>query len=167
MSETTMSDYINRDDAVKAISREIRLCHSALARTYGACFTQVLYSLPSADVVERNQWIPCSERLPDELEPVNITWVNRNPMSYYEDIKDKSFSGAAIYYNNQWWWYSCICEDLLAEYGKSACDKMDKGIEVIAWMPLPEPYKADRNLFQNGNSSEKPNNRNGNPLIWK
>lgn len=41
-------------------------------------------------------WTPCSERLPEELVPVNITWVNHEPESYYEDIKDKPFSATGI-----------------------------------------------------------------------
>ena len=89
------------------------------------------------------KWIPCSERLPDDYEIVNITWVNRNPEPYYKSIKDKPFTGTAIYYNGKWYWYSCVCEDYLAECGDSTCDRMDKDIEVIAWMPLPEPYKGE------------------------
>lgn len=87
------------------------------------------------------EWIPCSERLPKDLEVVNITWINHRPMTYYADIKDKPFTATAIHYRDKWWWYSPICEDLLAEYGKSECDKMDADIEVIAWMELPAPYQ--------------------------
>lgn len=89
-------------------------------------------------------WIPCSERLPEDLEVVNITWVNHRPVCYYSDIKDKPFTATAIHYKDKWWWYSPICEDLLAEYGKSECDKMDADIEVIAWMPLPKPYEEGK-----------------------
>lgn len=90
-------------------------------------------------------WIPCSERLPKDLEVVIITWVNHRPMTYYADIKDKPFTATAIHYKDKWWWYSPICEDLLAEYGKSECDKMDADIEVTAWMPLPAPWKGADN----------------------
>ena len=90
----------------------------------------------------QGEWIPCSERLPDDLEVVNITWINHRPMTYYADIKDEPFTATAIHYKDKWWWYSPICEDLLEEYGKSECDKMDSAIEVLAWMPLPEPWKG-------------------------
>ena len=90
------------------------------------------------------RWIPCDERLPKDLEVVNITWINHRPVTYYADIKDKPFTATAIHYEGKWWWYSPICEDLLAECGKSECDKMDADIEVIAWMPLPEPYDGER-----------------------
>mgnify|MGYP003312881725 CR=1 FL=1 len=90
------------------------------------------------------KWIPCEERLPKDLEAVNITWINHRPMTYYADIKDKPFTATAIHYEDKWWWYSPICEDMLAECGKSECDEMDADIEVTAWMPLPEPYVAER-----------------------
>ena len=76
------------------------------------------------------EWIPCSD------------WINHRPMAYYADIKDKPFTATAIHYKDKWWWYSPICEDMLAEYGKSECDKMDADIEVTAWMPLPKPWKG-------------------------
>lgn len=95
----------------------------------------------SARYYRENQWIPCSERLPEDGIPVNITWVNRKPLSYYIDIKDKPFTATGIYYRGQWYWYSCVCEDLLYEYGRSESDAVDNDVEITAWMPLPESYK--------------------------
>ena len=89
------------------------------------------------------KWIPVSERLPDNTDPVSITWVNHDPESYYADIKDKSFIATGHYCNGRWWWYSVTCQDYLNEYGRCDVDAMDDAIEVIAWMPLPEPYKAE------------------------
>jgi hypothetical protein len=73
--------------------------------------------------------------------PVNITWVNHEPESYYEDIKDKPFSATGIYYRSKWWWYSATAEDVLAEYGRSEFDRVSDSVEIIAWKPLPEPYQ--------------------------
>lgn len=89
------------------------------------------------------KWIPVSERLPEDTYPVNITWVNHNPESYYTDIKDKPFTATGHYCNGRWWWYSTTCQDYLDEYGRCDVDAMDDDIEVIAWMPLPKPYKAE------------------------
>lgn len=86
-------------------------------------------------------WIPVSERLPEDLEPVNITWVNHEPEPYYHDIKDRNFVATGIYYRGQWYWYSTTCADYLGEYGSNEIDKVDDAVEIIAWMPLPKPYE--------------------------
>lgn len=92
---------------------------------------------------EQLKWIPISEELPEDLEAVNITWVNRNPESYYMDIKDKPFTATGHYCKGRWYWYSSTCQDYLKEYGRCDVDEIDTDIEVTAWMPLPKPYEAE------------------------
>lgn len=93
--------------------------------------------------LEQTSWIPVSERLPEDLEPVNITWVNHEPEPYYHDIKNKNFVATGIHYRGQWYWYSTTCADYLGEYGSNDIDKVDDAVEIVAWMPLPKPYKAE------------------------
>ena len=88
------------------------------------------------------QWIPVSERLPEDLSEVNVTWVNHNPEPYYEFTKDKPFTATAVYYKGEWYWYSATCVDYLAEYGRCDWNKVDKAIEIVAWMPLPKPFEG-------------------------
>ena len=90
-----------------------------------------------------NDWIPCGERLPENLEVVNITWCNRKPEPCYTDIKDVPFTATAVFFDKRWFWYSVCCEDYLSEYGDSPVDKVDDCIEILAWMPLPEPYRGE------------------------
>lgn len=89
------------------------------------------------------EWIPVTERLPEDLKPVNITYINEDPAPYYEHIKGIPFTATAIYYRGGWYWWSCTCVDVLAEYGHSYSDSMDEGIEVKAWKPLPRPWKGE------------------------
>ena len=89
------------------------------------------------------RWIPVSERLPEDTKPVNITWVNHKPEAYYADIKDRPFTDTGCYCDGKWYWYSVPCQDYLDECRYCDVDSMAKEIEVIAWMPLPEPYKAE------------------------
>lgn len=93
---------------------------------------------PSIDIP---QWIPCSERLPEDIRPVLVTWKNNDPASYYQYIVGKHFIGVAHYHRGKWYWYSSVTEDLLAEYGECDSEEFDEAIEAVAWMPLPKPYK--------------------------
>ena len=97
--------------------------------------------LPSAQPERR--WIPCSERLPENNDPVNVTWVNHNPEVYYADIKDKPFTATAHYHNGRWYWFSSVTQDYLNEYDVWTPDLVDKDVEITAWMPLPEPWRAE------------------------
>jgi hypothetical protein len=90
---------------------------------------------------KKGRWIPCSERLPENIRPVIVTWKNTDPASYYQYIVGKHFTGTACYKNGKWYWYSSTTEDMLAEYGRYDSEEFDEAIECIAWMPLPEPYK--------------------------
>lgn len=89
------------------------------------------------------KWIPVTERLPKDLEEVNVTWVNTNPESYYSDIEGIPFSGAAVFYDDNWYWYSDLTQDILAEYGRCENMLIDDAIKITAWMSFPEPYKGE------------------------
>lgn len=97
----------------------------------------------NAELREKQRWIPVTERMPEELILVNVVWVNRAPESYYEKIKDVSFSGTACFYRENWYWDSPVVLDLLAEYGKDDPDLVDDAVEITHWMPLPPVPKGD------------------------
>lgn len=110
-------------------------CGAALAKTY-------VEQLPSEQPEQR--WVSCSERLPEDLEEVNITFTNLEPEPYYDFIKGKRFTGSAVFYKGDWYWYSSITVDVLKEYGRYESEKIDEGLKIIAWMPLPSPYKGEQ-----------------------
>lgn len=68
------------------------------------------------------EWIPCSERLPEEHEHVLITWR----CGKYSHVTE------AVYENNGW-------------LHRSPKD-MPGDIEIIAWMPLPEPWEGEEDV---------------------
>ena len=89
--------------------------------------------LPSAQ--PEQQWIPCSERLPEEDTEVLISYrykegegdtdhVNIDITSYGTTC----FGGREIHTLKEW---------------RQPFDYFHANYEVIAWMPLPEPYKED------------------------
>ena len=127
-----LQDVFERDMACVGIT----LTHEALEAVI-----EYLKDVPSADVPH---WIPCSERLPEDIRPVIVTWKNTDPASYYQYIVGKHFTGTACYKNGKWYWYSSTTEDMLAEYGRYDSEEFDEAIECIAWMPLPEPYREEQ-----------------------
>ena len=72
---------------------------------------------PLPKVQPVNQWIPCSERLPDEPE--------YGVDGYIVQSKDIAEPYSAYWGEDETW-------------TDSDCNVID---DVIAWMPLPEPYK--------------------------
>ena len=124
-------DAISRDAVLDACSQSINIL-DAMSR---------IEDLPSVTPMQR--WISVSDRLPEDLEAVNVTWVNHEPEPYYHNIKDKNFVATGIHYKDQWYWYSTTCADYLGEYGSNDTDKVDDAVEIVAWMPLPEPYKVE------------------------
>lgn len=121
-----MDELISKRVAIDAI----KLAISAIQRTERV--------EPSAQ-----RWIPVSEGLPENFEEVNITWVNHDPEHYYANFKDIPFVSSGVYYKGRWYWWSAVCADYLREYGNSPMDTMDDSIEVVAWKPMPEPYKEE------------------------
>lgn len=142
-----MSDLISRADAIEAVRS--RLYQSAMNNDGEAreTFADIaenrielwLNEVPSADA----EWIPCNKQMPDELEAVNITWVNHNPPPYYKHIEGVPLVDSAVYYRGKWYWWDATVIDVLAEYGEDCnAEQIDKDIEILAWMPLPTPYKG-------------------------
>lgn len=91
--------------------------------------------------LEKQIWVSTKERLPNDMEIVNITWVNRNPPPYYADIKDVPQVAIGLVMDGEWYWFSCYSENIAEFEYLADADKMDKDIEVVAWLPLPSPYK--------------------------
>lgn len=67
-----------------------------------------------------SQWIPVSERLPDDGELVLLTFEGSEKVDMETAIYD-------------------------VKYGFSTSDMFGLGYGIIAWMPLPEPYKVGDN----------------------
>jgi len=144
-----MSDLISREEAIDAVKFDITYAKAfnkdtgeviELFKETNATLEKVAERIRALPASER--WIPVSERLPDDLAEVNVTWVNHNPEPYYFFIKDKPCTGTAIFYKKQWFWSSPTCVDYLAEYGRNDMCKVDNDIEITAWQELPTPYRG-------------------------
>ena len=121
-----MSDLIERQAAINTVKKHYRVDNDLLE-----VIVYQLENLPSAQ--PEPKWIPCSERLPEEhigfylvtIQKRRITALNVvgcDNMVYDIDIARWDYDRRAPQRGYHW------------------C-KADK---VIAWMPLPEPYRAER-----------------------
>ncbi len=73
--------------------------------------------------LKATQWIPCSERLPEEEEYILLSFANYTGLDigrYENDGENDNF-------------YPGDEEETYAHYG----------LIVNAWMPLPEPYREE------------------------
>lgn len=102
------------------------------------------------------KWINVKERLPENLQEVIVTWVNHEPDSYYEHIKDVPMTGFAVFHRGKWYWASSTTKDMLAEYGEFEQEEIDECIEVIAWMATPEPYDETLPTLPDKENAVKP-----------
>lgn len=106
---------------------------------------EVIALLKAKDINVTTKWISVKDRLPEENKAVNIVWVNHNPPSYYQHIKDKPFVATGVYYDGNWYWWSDVIEDVIAEYGGRVdiAGMIDPDIEITHWQSLPEPPKEN------------------------
>ena len=150
-SADAKGDLISREEAIAIMTgaleqieetEGIAIVDKVAYRTLEDYAEEAFSTATSAEAVQ-GEWIPCSERLPEDLEAVNVTWVNHNPPVYYQYTKDVPNADTAVYYRGVWyWWDSTIC-DVLGEYGEECgAEPIDKYIEITAWTPLQKPYKG-------------------------
>ena len=131
-----MSDLISRQDAIDALNDGAELLRRVLDKTYVVGDDRAKYEwgigliesyisdmkeLPSAH--PEQQWIPCSERLP------HGSWSDLVNVSIHDDSGDTPFD-----------YTSCGWVTTEGEYWIVA---NEINTHVVAWMPLPEPWKGE------------------------
>lgn len=91
-----------------------------------------------ADIIESQpkvgEWIPCSERLPSETEAwcFNEQEGIHEPNEFIVQVKGAKLPTVAIFDG----------ESFKSAYADDGYEFID---EIIAWQPLPEPYKEEVN----------------------
>jgi hypothetical protein len=87
---------------------------------------------------EPQQWIPCSERLPSYSERIVLATVVRRDKTW----NNEPYHRLVTYTNGKW--YPVPQSINLVPCRMATIEQSDGGqAEVIAWMPLPEPYKEE------------------------
>lgn len=85
----------------------------------------------------KQQWIPCSDRLPDEYEWIGTkkfgTTMSDEVYVTFEAPDGQRFADHIIFQNGK-----------LSPADEQRINVWFKGAKPIAWMPLPEPYEERR-----------------------
>ena len=115
------------------------LCFDANSRDYSnrrldGC---PLHEITDTDTISRPQWIPCSERLPEEDGDY---WVTADPRYVPPGYRS---TDVITWCGGKW---------VMADYfvldgeGRKMPDfkVVELAVPIIAWMPLPEPYAERR-----------------------
>lgn len=89
------------------------------------------------DGYNANKWIPVSERLPKVMDGTNGECSDNVLMCVADDEWITISTGFYGYYPGditlQGWW----------SVWADGCCQLDSKYKVIAWLPLPKPYKAE------------------------
>lgn len=121
-------DLISRQDAIKEVSKYVHSVDMIIGNgtlSMAGCIDtaeEILEGLPSMEL--EPHWIPCSERLPEENGQYLITIKYKHVNDSYEDV----YAEHGEWLDGKW---DMFC------FGH--CGEVE---DIIAWMPLPEPYKG-------------------------
>ena len=112
-----MNDLISRQAAIDAVENAFDR-ETILNRFVRKIAISALRKMPSAQPEQR--WIPVSEKLPNFAQRVLVSTAN--------------FVYEAIYFDEDAGWstYNVTFKDV-------------EESEILAWMPLPEPYAEEQN----------------------
>ena len=126
-----MSEHVNKADILGFIremerSRYLKndsiITDAVLSTT--ECIKKFVSTMPTADVQPVVHWISCSERLPKEK-------INPNTQNYDWVLCSTTFGDVRAYHFGR---------------GRFLHGCGDVTQYVIAWMPLPEPYREDEDV---------------------
>ena len=79
------------------------------------------------------QWIPCSERLPEKGGQYLVTRGHKSCGNLWNRVYIVNYSDLMGLKKEKIWWSGNV--------GKKKKEKHD---DVLAWMPLPEPYEEEK-----------------------
>ena len=120
-----MSDYISRQAVINTLDNmDKALDEDRTVEKYKELLTECIKVLPSAE--NQGEWIPVSERLPEEED--KRYWICTD-CGYQCECRWTNLNHFWTHLTTDWHWHVMD----IPQYN-----------EVIAWMPLPEPYKAEK-----------------------
>ena len=114
-----MNDLISRQAVIDALEW----------KWAGKAALDAIKKLPPAQ-----QWIPCSERMPEKYDEYYVTWTSDNfkrPLIEIIECDETNEFDYELYRFKMEW----LLNETMKAYDNP---------KIIAWMPLPEPYEEVR-----------------------
>lgn len=112
--------------------------HAIEFESFGMCDDYVsvgwIKEIIRSHMLENDDWVPVEERLPEDCEEIVLVQVSGKMA---ENIWFDNAFELATYVNGEGW--------ILENYPECENPK------VIAWQPLPEPYKPKKDITASGN----------------
>lgn len=127
-----MDDLISRQEAIDALidrfADEDSPCIEYMVYWDHGMVIDTLKKVPTAQ-----QWIPCSERMPEEDNETGngVQYSNAVLITVFNKKDEETIIDFAHTANGTWYSYVSDCS-------------IPHGWKVLAWMPLPEPYGKRR-----------------------
>lgn len=118
-------DLIKRQDAIDAIHKSTEKYNyfMGMENYTDEDAIEAINTVPASQVISDVEWIPVSERLPEKETEVLVCSDTGN-MEVCGGSMSTEMPGEWIWYTSGW------------RFG-----------EVVAWMPLPKPYKENKEMI--------------------
>lgn len=135
-----MSDLISRQEAIESVN-ELRKSpwYNKVPNIIRNEAVDIVEKFCIKDLPSAQQWIPCSERLP-EAEDCPMDCLVTRKSKYIGNYTDM-----AVCEKNGMWthedWDAIVLGDVKDGKSTGLISTLDD--DIIAWMPLPEPYKGE------------------------
>lgn len=127
LEQEPCEDCISRQAVIDALNKTSGIRGDAL---------KALYDLPSVTSKGKTEWIPVSKRMPEEHEWIGTkrfgTTKSDEVYVTFETPKGERFTKHLSFQNGK-----------LSMADQQTINVIYKGSVPVAWMPLPEPYKAE------------------------
>ena len=137
-----MSDLISREALINSMDERYKKIKPFVQDNLAEGFAQMEKLIKEhqsvTDTNVGSKWIPCSERLPEKRDWYLAVFKEPDTgfigLPYIADY----LMGNHTAYTTKDGWIIKDCTD------RNDCESLyHKNLECVAWMPLPEPYKAD------------------------
>ena len=131
-----MDKYIDADELLKQLNSCKYPAEKTTMRqvTYNSAISDACRIVDAIPAVDIPRWIPVTEKLPEEDKEVLISYRYKEGEGDTSHVKIDITSYGQMYFGGN--------KVGKTKHWRAPFEYFESNYEVIAWMPLPEPYKG-------------------------